>query len=241
MRHLLGQRPRVAVLAREGTTDQLVQALSARELDCAIGRAFDGEPTEIVQEAIYEQEPCLIVAAKSRERLSKGSLDWSRLAALDWILPPANTPMRRTFNTIFVGAGVQPPEPMVETLSLKAIGTVLRSETNAVTILGRDLVAELGASCAVLPYRLTWNLPPVTFFMARGAVEQPTSAGSARCGQGRRVNLVPTRLAVDFPKSVHRRWRTMEVSKAFGSPSGIGLVTDASASRPGGNTLLTNF
>jgi hypothetical protein len=35
--------------------------------------------------------------------------------------------MRRTFNSIFVGAGVQPPLPMVETMSLKSIETVLRN------------------------------------------------------------------------------------------------------------------
>ena len=39
--HLLGQSPRVAVLSKEGTTDELVAALSAREIDCAIGRSFD--------------------------------------------------------------------------------------------------------------------------------------------------------------------------------------------------------
>jgi DNA-binding transcriptional LysR family regulator len=171
--HLLGQTPRVAVLAREGTTDELVRALSARELDCAIGRSFDGEPTEIIQQAIYHQEPCLLVQTKSRARLSKGTLDWSKLAALDWILPPPNTPMRRTFNSIFVGAGVQPPLPMVETMSLKSIETVLRHEPNAVTILARDVAAELGSSCAPLPYRLSWNLPPVSFFVARHMSQHP--------------------------------------------------------------------
>jgi DNA-binding transcriptional LysR family regulator len=174
--HLLGQSPRVAVLIKEGTTDDLVAALASRELDCAIGRSFDGEPSEILQEAIYQQEPCLIVPSRSKARLSKGPLDWSKLAALDWILPPPNTPMRRTFNTIFVGAGVQPPMPMVETTSLKSIETVLRVQPNAVTILARDVAAELeaGGACASLHYRLSWDLPPVSFFVARQMAEHPT-------------------------------------------------------------------
>ena len=50
--HLLGQTPRVSVLSKEGTTDELVAALSAREIDCAIGRSFDhnGElwPTSLI-------------------------------------------------------------------------------------------------------------------------------------------------------------------------------------------------
>jgi DNA-binding transcriptional LysR family regulator len=175
--HLLGQTPRVAVMAKEGTTDELVALMAARELDCVIGRSFHGGiDIDITQEAIYQQVPCLLVPVKSRARLSKGPLDWRRLAALDWIMPPPNTPMRRTFNAIFLGAGVQPPSPIVETWSLRSIETVLRREPNAVTILARDVAAELaeGGSCAVLPYELSWNLPPISFFVSQGIAQQPT-------------------------------------------------------------------
>jgi DNA-binding transcriptional LysR family regulator len=81
LQHLIGQRPQVSVFVAEGTTDQLV------------GR-------------MLEQEPCLVVAARNQKRLSRGPLDWAKLAQLDWILPPPNTPMRRLYNTIFVTAGV---------------------------------------------------------------------------------------------------------------------------------------
>jgi hypothetical protein len=91
-------------------------------------------------------------------------------------MPPPNTPMRRTFNAIFLGAGVQPPSPVVETSSLKSMETVLRRETNAVTILARDVAAEMvqNESCAILPYELSWNLPPVSFFVFQGIAQQPT-------------------------------------------------------------------
>ena len=175
--HLLGQSPKVAVLAKEGTTDELVAALHARELDCAIGRSFDDAiGDEIAQEPIYEQEPCLLVPARSRARLSRGPLDWARMARLEWIFPPPNTPMRRTFSAIFLSAGVQPPSPIVETMSLRSIENVLRHEPNGVTILARDVAADLvlGGVCAVLPYRLSWNLPPVSFFVLRHMVAHPT-------------------------------------------------------------------
>lgn len=175
--HLLGQVPRVSVLAKEGTTDELLVALSARELDCFIGRSIHGHvDIDIMQEAIYQQVPCLLVPAASRARLSKEPLDWRRMAALDWIMPPPNTPMRRTFNAVFLGAGVQPPLPIVETWSLKSIETVLRHEPNAVTILARDVAAELSRSgvAAALPYELSWNLPPVSFFVSQSIAQQPT-------------------------------------------------------------------
>ena len=177
MAHLLGQSPRVAVLAREGTTDELVSALAARELDCAIGRSFQGSvDAEVTQEVIYEQEACLLAPTKSGARMSQGALDWSRLAALDWIFPPPNTPMRRTFNTIFLSAGVEPPAPIVETVSIKTIETVLRYEPNAITILARDVSLELAVNghCAPLRYRLGWNLPPVSLFVSRSMADQPT-------------------------------------------------------------------
>ncbi|MEP6791722.1 MAG: LysR substrate-binding domain-containing protein, partial [Ramlibacter sp.] len=164
--HLLERTPRVAVMTREGTTDELVASLHARELDCAIGRSYDGSASGLVQEAVYQQEPCLVVAAGSAKRLSRGALDWARLAKLDWILPPPNTPMRRTYNAVFVGAGVQPPVPLLETTSLRSMETVLRHEPNAIAILARDVVTEMERSgrFSALPYRLNWNLPPVSFF-----------------------------------------------------------------------------
>ena len=182
MAHLLGQSPRVAVLAREGTTDELVAALDAHELDCAIGRSFQVPvEAEVMQEVIYEQEACLLAPSASRARMSQGPLDWSKLAALDWIFPPPNTPMRRTFSTIFLSAGVEPPSPIVETVSVKTIETVLRYEPNAITILARDVSMELAANghCAPLRYRLSWNLPPVSLFVSRSMAEQPTMVALA--------------------------------------------------------------
>jgi DNA-binding transcriptional LysR family regulator len=173
--HLLDRSPRMAVMTREGTTDELVAGLVARELDCAIGRAYDGDATGLVQEPVYQQEPCLVVAAKSAKRLARGPLDWAKLAQLDWILPPPNTPMRRTYNAIFVGAGVQPPMPMLETTSIRSMETVLRTEPNAVAIMARDVVAEMEQAgyWAALPYRLNWNLPPVSFFTTKQLEAHP--------------------------------------------------------------------
>jgi DNA-binding transcriptional LysR family regulator len=169
----------MAVMTREGTTDELVAALQARELDCAIGRSYDGDATDIVQLAVYRQEPCLVTGSRQVRRLGRAAMDWKGLAQLDWILPPPNTTMRRTYNAIFVGAGVQPPVPMLETTSIRSIEAVLRSEPNAIALMPRDLAAELQAAgqCAALPHRLKWDLPPVSFFTTRALEDQPTVAG----------------------------------------------------------------
>jgi DNA-binding transcriptional LysR family regulator len=176
LRFLLGQQPRLSVFIMEGTTDQLVGRMVEHELDCAIGRSYEGDAHDIVQEAIYEQEPCLVVAARNQKQLSRGPLDWAKLAELDWILPPPNTPMRRLYNTIFVTAGVQPPLPIMETISVRSMETVLGSEANAIAILPRDVVDELFKEGCVAPlaHRLAWKLPPVTFFCLRALAQQPS-------------------------------------------------------------------
>jgi DNA-binding transcriptional LysR family regulator len=181
LKALLGQSPRLSAFIIEGTTDQLVGRMLAGELDCAIGRSYEGDAPGIVQEAIYEQEPCLVVPARNEKRLSRGPLDWAKLAELDWILPPANTPMRRLYNTIFVTAGVPPPVPIMETISVRSMETVLGSEPNAIAILPRDVVDELfkGGVAAPLAHRLDWKLPPVTFFCLRVLAEQPQMRGLA--------------------------------------------------------------
>jgi DNA-binding transcriptional LysR family regulator len=166
LHQLLGGTSRVAVMTREGTTDELVAGLLARELDCAIGRSYDGEAPGLVQHALYEQEACLVTAATTARRLARKPMQLASLLQLDWIMPPANTPMRRTYNALFVAAGLQPPAPILEAVYGRSVAEVLEMEPNAIAILGKDVASDVVAAggCAVLPLRLGLNLPPVSFF-----------------------------------------------------------------------------
>lgn len=169
----LHQSPRISVLVREGTTDELINALRQHELDCVIARSFYLAGEDIVQQPLYREEPVLVVPSRAAARLSRGKLDWKRLAELDWILPPPHTPVRRTINTMFAVAGVAPPLPIVETYSIKPIATLLRSQPDAITIVPRAVAAELIAlgDAATLPFSLSWDLPPVGVMWRREAEE----------------------------------------------------------------------
>ncbi|WP_066736471.1 LysR substrate-binding domain-containing protein [Cupriavidus sp. D384] len=169
----LNQQPRISVVVREGTTDELVGALRQHELDCAIARSFYLAGEDIVQEPLYREEPVLVVPSRARARLSRGELDWKRLAELDWILPPPHTPVRRTINTMFAVAGVAPPLPIVETYSIKPMATLLRSQPDAITIVPRAVAAELIelGDAAALPFSLSWDLPPVGVMWRRETEE----------------------------------------------------------------------
>lgn len=169
--HALSQQPRIAVLVREGTTDELVGALRAHEVDCVIARSFYAAGEDIVQVPLYREEPTLVVPARAAARLSRGAPDWARLATLDWIMPPPQTPTRRTINTMFATAGVAPPLPLVETYSIKTIATLLRTQPRAITIVPRAVAVELanGGGAALLPHALRWDLPPVEAMWLRRA------------------------------------------------------------------------
>lgn len=167
---LVSASPRIALMLREGTTDELVADLRNGDLDCAVGRlSHEGEDGEIVHVPLYEQRPSLLVPARSRARLARGPLHLGRLAALDWVLPPPRTPIRRTVNAMFVSAGVPAPTPMLETWSLKSIELVLAREPNAIALLTQDAGAELAARGVVarLPCELHWNLPPIGLLSLR--------------------------------------------------------------------------
>ncbi|GJG97290.1 LysR family transcriptional regulator [Cupriavidus pauculus] len=169
----LNQQPRIAVLVREGTTDELVGALRQHELDCAIARSFYLAGEDIAQQPLYREEPVLVVPSRAKARLSRGGLDWKRLAELDWILPPPHTPVRRTINTMFAVAGVAPPLPIVETYSIKPMATLLRSQPDVITIVPRAVAAELVelGDAATLPFSLSWDLPPVCVMWRRETEE----------------------------------------------------------------------
>jgi DNA-binding transcriptional LysR family regulator len=183
--HLLAQSPKVAISIEEGLTDDLVATLREHQLDCVIGRSFHGQPdSEITQEALYQEAPCILVHAASKERLSRAPrADWSRLATLDWILPPGHTPTRRTLNAIFLAGGVQPPLPRVETYSVKNMATVLSREPNAITILARDIALEIASTgvADVLPYQLSWGMPPISLFVSRASAKQSVVRELAAC------------------------------------------------------------
>jgi len=175
----LDRSPRLSVLVTEGTTDELVNALRQHELDCVIARSFYLAGEDIIQQPLYREEPVLVVPSRAAARLSRGALDWRRLAELDWILPPVHTPVRRTINTMFAVAGVAPPLPIVETYSNKAMATLLRSQPQSITIVPRSVAAELiePGDAATLPFSLSWDLPPVGVMWRRESQENELVTG----------------------------------------------------------------
>jgi len=164
-RHLLSLQPRLALVVHEDTTHNLMQAVRERVLDCAICRfSHDSTQDDLVQELLYRQQAYLVVARPSAALLARRTdLDIAQLAEMDWIFPPADTPIRHMIDAIFAAAGRQVPEPLVEAYSVRAISSALHHLPRGVTVLPGDIARTVAADgfAQVLPQPLPWSLPPV--------------------------------------------------------------------------------
>lgn len=166
--HLFGLRPRIALLAHEDTTHNLVLAVRQRTLDCAICRfSHDSTDDDLVQELLYRQEACVVVSTASAPRLARQSnqdgIDISLLADMDWIFPPSGTPIRQMIDAVFAAAGRTVPVPLLEAYAVRTVASAMQQLPRAVTILPRDVAQAVAATGAaeVMPRPLPWNLPPV--------------------------------------------------------------------------------
>lgn len=163
--HLFGLRPRIALLAHEDTTHNLVLAVRQRTLDCAICRfSHDSTDDDLVQELLYRQEACVVVSKASAPRLARqDTVDISLLSEMDWIFPPSGTPIRQMIDTVFAAAGRTVPVPLLEAYAVRTVASAMQQLPRAVTILPRDVAQAVAATGAaeVMPRPLPWNLPPV--------------------------------------------------------------------------------
>ena len=166
--HLFGLRPRIALLAHEDTTHNLVLAVRQRALDCAICRfSHDSTDDDLVQELLYRQEACVVVSTASAPGLARQSrqdtLDISLLADMDWIVPPSGTPIRQMIDAVFAAAGRTVPVPLLEAYAVRTVASAMQQLPRAITILPRDVAQAVAATGAaeVMPRPLPWNLPPV--------------------------------------------------------------------------------
>jgi len=158
---------RLTVTIHEGTSEQLLAQLRDHKVDIVIGRASSSlDLQQVSVEILYRQQPRLIASRRLAARLARGRIDWQKLVELDWILGAPNTPMREQVADIFLGAGLTPPTPIVESYSSKLIGEMIVAGEQSVSIVPADIAEELVriAGVAIVPYSFEWTLSPIALF-----------------------------------------------------------------------------
>lgn len=170
---------RLTMTIHEGTSDALMLLLRDHTLDIVIGRASSSvDLTQLRFEVLYQQNPRLIASRRLAARLARTRLGLDKLLELDWILGAPHTPMREQIADIFLQAGVAPPVPIVESYTSRLIGEMIVANENAVSIVPADIAEELVhlTGVAIVPYSLSWTLPPVAMFVREGMTREVGAA-----------------------------------------------------------------
>lgn len=166
---------RIAVSLTESDTMSLLERLKDEMLDAVIGRCTPDliEPP-LAYEVLFRQRAVLVMSAKNR--LSEQSnIDLRRLQEARWVLPHANTPLRRAIDGAFNSARVDPPRARIETDSMKLMHALLVSTDQSVAIVPSEIAHELevlgGVRTRTLPLKL--ELPPVGLVYYARHVDRP--------------------------------------------------------------------
>lgn len=182
---ILKVRPDLVIKVVEGTNEVLMPALRSGELDLVVGRLpTHRHRSELTQQKLYDEN---IVAVVRREHPLAGQqgLGLADLAPYGWILPPAETTLRRQLDQHFVGRPDLTPRRVVESVSyLTNRALVLSSDVISVVpsqVAGADIasgafvqldwIVPVGAGPVGVSFRSQAGLSPAAQAFIRALVE----------------------------------------------------------------------
>lgn len=115
--HSTGNMPRMTIA--EGLVAGLLQSLAQGELDCVIAR-MSGSAHETFTDFDYEivgRETLHVVCAREHALVTRPEVCLKDMLSYPWILPNAGAATRQLFLDALLEAGLEPPEPTVESMS----------------------------------------------------------------------------------------------------------------------------
>lgn len=148
LRQLWKSRTPLRLMMQESTASGLLQALAAGKVDCVLGRA-EPDALAVLEGAKLKQVPLtqeqLVFACGAGHPLArKRRIELPLLLEQEWVLAAAGSHTRRLVDTLFLSRGLQPPVPVVESMSfhtnlllVQAIGACTVAPLSAVTLYGR--------------------------------------------------------------------------------------------------------
>jgi DNA-binding transcriptional LysR family regulator len=157
---VLTQRPRLAIKVVEGTNEVLMPRLRAGELDLVVGRLpVLRHRSDLEQRRLMQG--CIVLIVRAGHPLLGRSLGFDDLRPYGWILPPADTTLRRQIDQFFVAEGQYVPGALVESVSY-VTNRGLLATSDMICAMPAD-VAELAAGSALreLPLPLPFGDGPV--------------------------------------------------------------------------------
>lgn len=133
--------PDVRIDIVDGPHAEMIEQLRDGDLDFLIGALRYPEPgKDVEQRRLYDDH--LVIAARAGHPLSGSDVPTAEaLSCFPWVIAQSGTPMRRLWERMFVGAGVDTPLAPVSCGSVLAIRSLLL-EGDYLTLLSPDQIAR---------------------------------------------------------------------------------------------------
>lgn len=146
----IAAHPGIDVAVHEGSHVELVGPLRDGEIDLMLGALREGARAEdLEQEALFEDRPALVMRAG--HPLLTAANPAEAMLAHPWLMPGAETPLRRYWQDMIRGLGREVPHVQVECGSVMMIRQLLL-DSDALTLLSPGQVAvelEAGVLAAI--------------------------------------------------------------------------------------------
>lgn len=172
-------RPKVTVIVREGNPEALVTELLAGELDLIVGRLTPLDDTSRLDQRVLYQEPVRLVARAGHPAATEPVPPLAALTSYPWVVPVAETALRRELEAAFLHEGARMPADRVECMSYLTTRHLL-VHSDAIAALP-ELITTDDAHIELLPTPVPSLSSSVGITEAQGRTKSPTAAVFAEC------------------------------------------------------------
>ena len=128
------------IVVQDGAYDSLLEQLRRGEIDLLLGALRNPAPDGLLQEPLFEDSLAFLCGCH-HPLGGRAGLHPEALAAQGWIVPRAGSPARAQFDALFLQAGLQPPQAVIESGS----ALLMREMLETTDLLGCIPLAQVAA------------------------------------------------------------------------------------------------
>jgi len=155
-------RPNLPLHIQEGPYPDLLGALRRGEIDVLLGALREPAPIGDVEQKVLFYDTVVLVAGNDHPLVRKPAITVEDLASFPWVVGQSGTPIRRYFDSIFTGAGNNPPKSIVESGSLILMRELLDTSDHLGCTSRLQAEAEIARGLMrALPFDLSHTSRPI--------------------------------------------------------------------------------
>jgi LysR family pca operon transcriptional activator len=184
------RHPGIVVRLVQGTTEQLLPALAAGDIDLVVGRLYEpASPDAFEREAIYE-EPISVLARAEHPLFARPRVAVSDLAAYPLVLPTITQRVGQEIERVLGSLGLPAGASPVRSSSVSLIREMLLT-TDSITVIPRDMLGGDVARGAVRVVKLAFDASPrpAGLIRARGRALPPSAEAFVACLRARAADM----------------------------------------------------